>query len=61
MPRTYRRTPAEQRFWDATYQTAYADALRRDGNRSDESRITWSAARADGALIARRRSQQEQT
>lgn len=54
-----KRTPAEQKFWDDTFQTAYSDALRRDGQRTDESRITWSAARADGALALRRRSQEE--
>lgn len=53
------RTAAEQRFWDQTFQTAYTDALRRDGQRTDESRITWAAARADGALVERQRSQQE--
>jgi len=54
------RSTDEQRFWDDAFQTAYADALRRNGKRTDESRITWAAARADGALDARRRSQQEQ-
>ena len=53
------RTADAQRFWDAMFQTAYADALRRDGKRTDESRIVWAAARADGALAARRRSQKE--
>lgn len=53
------RTPAEQTFWDDSFQTAYRDALRRDGERSDEARITWAATRADGALAARRRSQEE--
>jgi len=49
----------EQLFWDDTFRLAYADALRRDGKRTDESRIVWAAARADGALAARRRSQKE--
>lgn len=53
------RTAAEQRFWDETFQTAYTDALRRNGKRDDVQRITWAAARADGALGERRRSIEE--
>lgn len=54
------RTPDAQKFWDRTFRDAYRDALRRNGKRTDASRITWAAARADGALAERRRSQQEQ-
>lgn len=58
--KTAHRTAAEQKFWDDAFLLAYADALRRDTRRSDESRITWAQVRADGALDARRRSQAEQ-
>jgi hypothetical protein len=54
---TNNRNADEQRFWDDTFQTAYRDALRRNHRRSDAARVTWAAARADGALEVRRRSQ----
>jgi hypothetical protein len=59
MPRKHRPADA-QRFWDATFQIAYADALKRNGGRSDFNRIVWAAARADDALELRRRSIKEQ-
>jgi hypothetical protein len=54
---TRRRTAAEQAFWDRAYEIAYLDALSKN-HRSEASRVNLAAARADGALEARRRSMQ---
>lgn len=64
MPRRHPNATTEpscgdQLFWDQVFCVAYADALRRNGKRDDVQRITWAAARADGAVAERRRSQQE--
>ncbi len=57
---TKHRTPAEQKFWDEVFQGRYPVCLgKTQEGHSFEGCAQLAAEQADAALVARRRSQQQ--